>query len=117
MTWPTELELPPHCCVHPVFHVSKLKRYISKDDNLIDGMVTLQENADVDHSPDKILDRRQKRLRNRVLQEFLVAWKGLPLTDATWEPVSFVRKHFPSLIIEDNDLQEEGENVRKRSRI
>ena len=25
------LELPPGCRVHPVFHVSKLKRYISKD--------------------------------------------------------------------------------------
>ncbi|MCO5614954.1 hypothetical protein L7F22_069240 [Adiantum nelumboides] len=58
----------------------------------------------VDHGPDKILDRREKRLRNRTLQEYLVAWKGLLLTDATWESDALIRRHFPSLIIEDNDL-------------
>ncbi|MCO5550079.1 hypothetical protein L7F22_003558 [Adiantum nelumboides] len=99
------LELPPGCRVHPVFHVSKLRKYISKDDNLIEATVSLQEQPSaVDHGPDKILDRREKRLRNRTLQEYLVAWKGLPLTDATWESDALIRRHFPSLIIEDNDL-------------
>ena len=50
------LELPLGCRVHPVFHVSKLKGFISKDTNLIDGLVSLQEDASSDHSPDKILD-------------------------------------------------------------
>ena len=63
------LELPPECRVHPVFHVSKLRKYISRDDNLIDGSVSLQEqDSVVDHGPDKILDRRVKKLRNRTLQ-------------------------------------------------
>ncbi|MCO5597304.1 hypothetical protein L7F22_051380 [Adiantum nelumboides] len=99
------LELPPGCRVHPVFHVSKLKRFISKDDNLIDGMISLQEQETTDHGPDKILDRREKRLRNRTLHDYLVAWKGLPLTDATWESEALIRKHFPLLIIEDADLR------------
>ncbi|MCO5572540.1 hypothetical protein L7F22_026295 [Adiantum nelumboides] len=99
------LELPPGCHVHPVFHVSKLRKYISKDDNLIEATVSLQEQPSVvDHGPDKILDRREKRLRNRTLQEYLVAWKGLPLIDATWKSDALIRRHFPSLIIEDNDL-------------
>ena len=55
-----QLELPPRCRIHPVFHVSKLKKYISKDTNLVDGLVSLQEQNIVDHGPDKILDRRQK---------------------------------------------------------
>ena len=67
------LELPPGCRFHPVFHVSKLKRYISKDSNVIDGLISLQENESTDHDPDKILDQREKRLRNRILWEFLVA--------------------------------------------
>ena len=89
------LGLPPACSVHRVFHVSKLKRYISKDSNVIDGLISLQENESIDHGPDKILDRREKRLRNRILREFLVAWKGLPLTDATWESEALICKHFP----------------------
>ena len=35
------LELPPGCCIHLVFHVSKLKKFISKDTNVIDGLVSL----------------------------------------------------------------------------
>ena len=35
------LELPPSYFAHLVFHVSKLKKYISKDDNLIDGLISL----------------------------------------------------------------------------
>ncbi|MCO5578044.1 hypothetical protein L7F22_031882 [Adiantum nelumboides] len=66
--------------------------------------MTKEQRSVVDHGPDKILDRREKRLRNRTLQEYLVAWKGLPLTDATWESDTLIRRHFPSLIIEDNDL-------------
>ncbi|KAH7425533.1 hypothetical protein KP509_11G059400 [Ceratopteris richardii] len=99
-----QLELPPDCRVHPVFHVCKLRKYISREDNLIQGIVSLQETDRSDHSLDKILYRRQKRLRNRVIQEYLVAWRGLPLTDSTWESAALVRKYFPSLIIEDNDL-------------
>ena len=98
------MELPLGCRVHPVFHVTKLKRFISKDTNLIDGLVSLQEDASSDHSPDKILDRREKWLRNRTLREFRVAWKGLPLTDATWESEALIRRHFPHLIIADGDL-------------
>ena len=50
-----------------------------------DGLVSLQENESSDHSPEKLLDRREKRLRNRLIWEYLVAWKGLLLTDATWD--------------------------------
>ncbi|KAH7420812.1 hypothetical protein KP509_13G024100 [Ceratopteris richardii] len=75
------LELPPDCKVHPVFHVSKLRKYISMKDNLIEGI-----------------------LRNHVIQEYLVPWRGLPLTDSAWESEALVRNYFPSLIIEDNDL-------------
>ena len=68
-------------------------------------MISLQEDDSSDHSPDKILDQREKQLRNRLLQEYLVAWKGLPLTDATWESETLIRRHFPQVIIEDDDLQ------------
>ncbi|KAH7433568.1 hypothetical protein KP509_07G075500 [Ceratopteris richardii] len=94
-----QLELPPDCRVHPVFHVNKLRNYISREDNLIEGIVSLQETDRSDHSQDRILDRRQKRLRSHVIQEYLVAWRGLPLTDSTWESTALVCKYFPSLII------------------
>ncbi|KAH7307114.1 hypothetical protein KP509_22G046400 [Ceratopteris richardii] len=99
-----QLELPPYCRVHLVFHVSKLQKYISREDNLIEGIVSLQESDSIDHSPDRTLDWRWKRLKNRVIQEYLVAWGGLSFTDSTWESEALVHKYFPSLIIQDNDL-------------
>ncbi|KAH7421119.1 hypothetical protein KP509_13G041300 [Ceratopteris richardii] len=68
-----QLELPLDCRVHRVFHVNKLRKYISKDDNLIEGIVSLQESDSTYHSPDRILDWRQKQLRNHVIEEYLVA--------------------------------------------
>ena len=59
-----QLELPPGCCIHPVFHVSTLKMFISKDTNVIDGLVSLQENESSDHSLEKLLGQREKKLCN-----------------------------------------------------
>ena len=36
-------------------------------------------------SPEEILQVREKKLRNRVVREYLVKWKDLPIEDATWE--------------------------------
>ncbi|KAH7431282.1 hypothetical protein KP509_08G040800 [Ceratopteris richardii] len=52
------LDLPLDCRFHPVFHVSR-------EDNLIEGIVSLQESKSTDHkstddSPDRILNWRQK---------------------------------------------------------
>ena len=50
------LELLQGCRIHPVFHVSKLKKFLSKDTNVIDGLVYLLKNESSDHSPEKLLD-------------------------------------------------------------
>ena len=105
------LELPLGCRVHLVFHVSKLKRFISKDTNLVDGLVSLQEDASSDHSPDKILDQREKHVFKPTLQECLVSWRVPSQKNSTWESKELVCKIFSKLIIEDDDLRRE-ENVR-----
>jgi hypothetical protein len=35
--------------------------------------------------PKDILDVRERILRSRVIREFLIMWKDLPVEDATWE--------------------------------
>ena len=34
---------------------------------------------------EEILQERQRKLRSRVVKEFMVKWKDLPIEDATWE--------------------------------
>ena len=35
--------------------------------------------------PEAILDTRERRLRNRIVKEYLVRWRDLPEEDSTWE--------------------------------
>ncbi|XP_059078173.1 uncharacterized protein LOC131876724 [Cryptomeria japonica] len=35
--------------------------------------------------PEEILEVRERRLRSRVIREYLVRWRDLPIEDATWE--------------------------------
>jgi hypothetical protein len=36
-------------------------------------------------TPERIIDVRERRLRSRVIQEYLVIWRDLPAEDVTWE--------------------------------
>ncbi|KAH7283507.1 hypothetical protein KP509_34G010400 [Ceratopteris richardii] len=54
-----KLQLPENCKVHAVFHVSKLRPYISRDENCIDGLVALENRASQPHVPFQVLDKRE----------------------------------------------------------
>ncbi|KAH7352799.1 hypothetical protein KP509_19G065000, partial [Ceratopteris richardii] len=99
-----KLQLLDNCKVHRVFHVSKLRPYISRDENCVDGLVALENRASQPDVPFQVLDKRERKLRNRSILEYLVAWTSRPLTDASWELEALIRKHFPSLITDDSDL-------------
>ncbi|KAH7294116.1 hypothetical protein KP509_28G057400 [Ceratopteris richardii] len=99
-----KLQLPDNCKVHPVFHVSKLRPYTSRDENCVDGLVALENRPSQPDVPFHFLDKREWKLQNRSIREYLEAWTSPPLIDATWESESLIHKHFPSLITEDNDL-------------
>ncbi|KAH7306901.1 hypothetical protein KP509_22G036400 [Ceratopteris richardii] len=99
-----KLQLPNNCKVHPVFHVSKLRPYISRDENCVDGLVALENRVSTLDDPFLVHDKKEQKLRNHSILEYLVAWTSRPLTDATWKSKALIHKHFPSLITEDSDL-------------
>ncbi|KAH9307468.1 hypothetical protein KI387_035379, partial [Taxus chinensis] len=45
----------------------------------------LDDEGRLDLVPEGLLDWRERRLQNKVIREYLVRWKDLPLEDATWE--------------------------------
>jgi len=93
-----KLLLPPQLKVHNVFHVSLLKKYVPDPSHVLDeDQIALPTQGQLELEPEKILDMREKALRNRVLREFLVKWKFYPVEDATWEKEEDLEKDYPLL--------------------
>ena len=80
-----KLELPATSRVHPIFHVSCLKKVIGDKIPIQTILPELDEEGKVILEPKKIFETRTKQLRNRVITEHLIKWKNLPIEDLKWE--------------------------------
>jgi len=47
------------------------------------------------------MDRRIVKRKNQVATQVLIHWKGLLITDATWEYAEEIAAHFPNFNLED----------------
>ena len=91
-----KLELPSHVRVHPVFHVSLLKKYVANVNHVLQDNSKVKDDGTLKVEPDVILDRRVKHLRTRDIVEVLVKWQTYPVEDATWVDLSVLHSEFPS---------------------
>ena len=83
-----KLALPKHLHIHPVFHVSLLKR-VPNNEEFSHPTVTLrlppvETDKGLEYEVEKIL---QKRVRNQTVY-YLIKWKGYSDVENTWEPLS-----------------------------
>ena len=76
-----ELALPPELSgVHPVFHVSMLKKYHGDGNYIIRwDSVLLDENLSYEEELVAILDREVCKLRSREIASIKVQWKNRPV--------------------------------------
>jgi transposase InsO family protein len=93
------LALPPDLSgVHPVFHVSMLRKYVHDPSHVIQHQtVQLDQNLSYIEQPLAIVDRCVKRLRSKEVASVKVAWKGLNGEEMTWEQESIMREKYPHL--------------------
>ena len=73
--------------VHDVFHISNLRKYVHDPDDIIEEAaqqdLEITPNLAVRREPMKIVDRDEKRLRNKIVKLVKVKWSGDP-KDCTW---------------------------------
>jgi hypothetical protein len=91
-----QLALPSQSKLHPVFHVSCLKKVIGTRCQIQTNLPELAEERSIWLQPEAILDQHEHRLRQRTIKEVLVQWKDTNPTDATWEPATILQQ-FPHL--------------------
>jgi hypothetical protein len=83
--------------VHPVFHVTCLKKVIGDKITIQTIFLELDEEGKNILEPKSITDTRIRQLRNRSISEYLIKWRKLPVEDSTWEDESFIQKHLELL--------------------
>ncbi|KAI0495616.1 hypothetical protein KFK09_021919 [Dendrobium nobile] len=103
------LQLPPTATIHPVFHVSQLRRAIGDYATSTNLPGTLTEEMEIILEPLELMEVRQKA---DGATEVLIKWKNLPDYEATWEPYERMKRQFPDFHFEDKVVLWEGGNVR-----
>jgi hypothetical protein len=85
-----QLARPSQSKLHPVFHVSCLKKVIGTRCQIQTNLLELAKEGSIWLQPEAVLDQRERHLRERTIKEVLVQWKDTTLADATWEPTTIL---------------------------
>jgi hypothetical protein len=89
--------------VHPVFHVSQLKKSEKEveEKQLPMELLDLQDTLEYDEFPEKILDRAVKETRRTTIPFCKVLWSNHTEREATWEKEADLRKEYTHLFTEE----------------
>ena len=79
--------------MHPVFHVSCLKKVIGDKIPVQTIFLELDEEGKTILEPEAVMETRTRQLQNRSISDYLIKWKNLPTEDSTWEDENFIQKH------------------------
>ncbi|XP_070028716.1 uncharacterized protein [Nicotiana sylvestris] len=80
-----KLALPPSLLsVHPVFHVSMLRKYMD-DPSHVFNFSTVQLDGDLTYDMESvaILERQVRKLRSKDIDSVKVQWRGQPVEEVT----------------------------------
>ncbi|XP_027348083.1 uncharacterized protein LOC113859535 [Abrus precatorius] len=93
--------LPPNLSnLHPVFHVSQLRKYVPDPYHVIDlDLVQVKEDLSYNVYLVRITDHRIKQLRGKEISLVKVIWSSSDEGDAIWETESRMRELYLELFM------------------
>ena len=110
-----KLLLPEGTRIHPVFHISQLKKAVGQTEVTSTLPPQLTSELVLEANPEAVWG-----VRNRVedgMKEVLIKWEQLPEYEATWEDWENINCRFPTFNLEDKvEVWVEG-NARNHNRL
>lgn len=89
------LQLPHTALIHPVFHISHLKKHLGDKAIPLPHVPIVTEDGRIKTAPFACLDKRMIQRNKTPVAQWLVHWENLAPTDATWEDLTFLQAMFP----------------------
>ncbi|KAG9447555.1 hypothetical protein H6P81_013683 [Aristolochia fimbriata] len=103
-----KLELLEAARIHPVFHVSLLKKCVGSPDQQITPLIITDDISPLDMKPEVVLGQRVILQDGKPVEQVLIRWAGMGSSEATWEDRLSITSRFPDLNIEDKVLFRDG---------
>jgi hypothetical protein len=93
------LQLPESMAeLHPVFHVSILRKYIRDPELKIEAdPIIIQQDLTIDAQPARVLEFSERVTRNHTIKYVKILWSNQTNREATWELESTMRNKYPDL--------------------
>ena len=91
-----QLQLPAELSeVHDVFHVSMLRKCLLDATPVVNlEDIEVQDGVTYEEQPVRILDTKEKVLRNKIIRLVKVLWQHHGVEEATWEPELEIRENY-----------------------
>ena len=90
-----KLRLPAASKIHPVFHVSLLKKKVGNQTTPVLQLPETDGRGHLRIEPVAVLERRTVKRKNAAAVQWLVHWWGTDPAEATWEFADEIRRQFP----------------------
>lgn len=90
-----KLALPEGSHIHPVFHISLLKKKVGNKYTVTTELPRLGNEGQFVVHPVKILQRRTVKRNNAAVVQWLVQWSHTIPEDASWEDASQIMQQYP----------------------
>lgn len=95
-----KLKLSPRVKIHPMFHVSLLKKKLGTNNTCYPHLPLVVDPSNSRWFPAKILARGLFKKGNEPVTKWLIQWMGAAEEDATWELASDILLRYPDFNIE-----------------
>ncbi|KAH1034725.1 hypothetical protein GYH30_054917 [Glycine max] len=102
------LQLPAQSRIHPVFHVSLLKKAIGDYHVQGDLPQELEVTNDDSFYPEMVIGSRVNMQGGVSVPQSLIKWKNKTLDDVTWEDNAYLQGQFPDFCLEDKAVVMDG---------
>lgn len=90
-----KLQLPSGNLIHPVFHISLLKKKVGSKYTVTSALPKLRVEGRFLVHPVKILDRKMVKKNNVAATQWLIQWSHAIPEDASWEDAASIMEQYP----------------------